>query len=356
MAWSHIDRAEAPSICDFTDRASPAASYRYAVGGSWRRALSLFALLSASCGVAQAQEVETTQVPRIHEAPIVRPWGATIPYTTRPEINLDAVWWSAPRRESLGRLADRWGLPKKALLELNPALDESIRIEQGQRLLVYRHEPGEVSQSVGAPNRGRLEHGAAFPTGEGWVMRSWRPRSYATRQVVTELALSLTEWRERYPDAHPVKLGELSKRGGGRVRPHKSHRTGRDVDIGYVMLEPDDGHRFVAVTDDNMNAAATWGLVQRLLASGTVESIFIADSVQAQLVPFAAQTMTPEEQAATFSVLATDFRAKKKATLKAVRGHDDHMHVRFRCSDADSKCTAARKKKRKRRRRKTRRR
>lgn len=324
--------------------------------GGWGRAHALVVLLGAACGVAQAQEPATALVPRVHEAPVIRPWGATIPYDARPQINLDAVWWSAPRNESLGRLSDRWGMPKKTLLRLNPGLAGEGRVEQGQRVLVYRHTPGTLSQSVGAPNRGRIENAAAFPSGEGWVMRSWRPRSYATRQVVTELALSLTEWHERYPDAHPVKLGELSKRGGGRVRPHKSHRSGRDVDVGYVMLQPDEGHRFVAVTDDNMDAEATWGLIQRLLAGGHVETIFVANSVQAQLVPLAAATMSDAEQQATFSVLAEGARAKKKATLKAVRGHDDHMHIRFRCSDADDECTAARRKKRrKRRRRRTRR-
>lgn len=320
-----------------------------------RGAVSLLVLCSAGCGVAQAQESETSLAVAKHEAPVLRPWGATIPHARRPQINLDAVWWSAPRREPLGRLADRWGVPKTALLQLNPTLDPSARVEAGQRVLVYRNDPSTRSQSVGAPNRGRLEGGAAFPPGDAWTMRSWRPRSFATRQVVTELALSLTAWHERHPDAHPVKLGELSKRSGGRVRPHKSHRTGRDVDIGYVMREPDDGHRFVAVTDDNMDAEATWGLIRQLLATGSVESIFVADSVQAQLVPFAAQTMSDEEQAAVFSVVASGFRAKKAAKLKAVRGHDDHMHVRFSCGPADGECTAARKKKRRRRKRRRRR-
>lgn len=307
-------------------------------------------LLSAGCGVAQAQAPMIDLVLRVDEAPVIRPWGATIPFDARPQINLDAVWWSAPRTESLGRLAERWGTPKETLLALNPTLKARERVEQGQRLQVYRHAPGTLSKSIGAPNRGRIENAAAFPSGEGWVMRSWRPRSYATRQVVSELALSLTQWHEQYPDAHPVKLGELSKRDGGRARPHKSHRSGRDVDVGYVMLERDDGHRFVSVTDDNLDAEATWGLIRQLIASGTVESIFVANSVQEQLIPFAAASMTKEEQQATFSVLEPDAWAKKRTTLRAVRGHDDHMHIRFRCSKADDECTSARHKKRRRRR------
>lgn len=285
--------------------------------------------------------------------------GATIPFSARPQLNLDAVWWTTPRSESLKRLADRWGADEENLRALNPQLDEA-RVEQDTRVLIYRYEAGTVSRSVGAPNRGRIENSAPFPSGDGWVLRRFRPRSYATRQTIKELATALAQWHARYPNANPVKLGEFSRRGGGRVRPHKSHRTGRDVDVGYVMLEPDEGHRFVAVTDTNLDAVATWGLVQRLLTNGSVESIFMSRSVQEQLIPVAAQTMTLAQQRAIFSTLEPDARAKKRTTIRAWRGHDDHMHIRFECTEADLRCGGAiprkKKRRRKRRRNKTRRR
>ncbi|MBV1857833.1 MAG: penicillin-insensitive murein endopeptidase, partial [Nannocystaceae bacterium] len=234
----------------------------------------------------------------------------------------------------------------------NPELTDD-GVQTNQRVLVYRFEPGTVSRSIGAPNRGRIENSAPFPSGDGWNMRGYRPRSYATRQTVKTLATSLAQWRERYPQANAVKVGEFSRRGGGRVRPHKSHRTGRDVDLGYVMNEPDEGHRFVTVTDSNLDAAATWGFVKQLLASDAVELIFMAKSVQEQLIPFAAQSMSEAEQRAIFSTLEPDARARKKTTIRAWRGHDDHMHVRFGCTEADVRCTGAipRKKKRRKKRR-----
>jgi hypothetical protein len=118
------------------------------------------------------------------------------------------------------------------------------------------------------------------------------------------------------------------------------------------MLEPDEGHRFVAVDDDNLDAAATWGLVSRLLATGAVESIFMAKTVQLQLIPHAAQTMDEAQQRATFSVLEPDARARKKTAIKAWRGHDDHMHVRFACTDADLSCSSSTPRKKKRRKKK----
>ncbi len=331
-------------------------AYPDEVLGSALRAFSLAALgmAASSCSAAHAQAPDPLGFHLEVADPLLQhSMGATIPFSARPRLNLDAVWWSAPRDESLKRLADRWGADEDELLELNPDLADD-GAQRGQRVVIYRFEPGTVSRSVGAPNRGRIENSAPFPVGDGWTLRGYRPRSYATRQTVKELATSLAEWRERHPEANPVKLGEFSRRGGGRVRPHKSHRTGRDVDIGYVMNEPDEGHRFVTVTDSNLDAAATWGLVQRLVAGGAVESIFMAKSVQEQLIPFAALTMSESEQRSLFSTLEPDARAKKKTVIRAWRGHDDHMHVRFACTEADLRCSGAVQRKKKRRRKKRR--
>src|SRR5690606_15087600 len=147
-----------------------------------------------------------------------------VPFESRSRVNLDAVYWTAPRSESLKDVAERFGLKAADLRKLDPSVGP--RVEAGQRVLVYRHMPGTVSRSIGAPNRGRMEHGAPLPEGEGWKLRAYRPRTWATRHVITELATALADWRERFPDAQPVLLGELARPRGGRARPHKSHRTG----------------------------------------------------------------------------------------------------------------------------------
>jgi murein endopeptidase len=259
------------------------------------------------------------------------------------------VWWTAPRAESVKQVAERFGIDDDDLRDLDPSLAGG-RVAPGQRVLVYRHDPATPSRSVGAPNRGRLEHAAPFPEGDGWALRAYRPRTWATRHVVIELAASISEWRERFPAAQPVLLGEFSRRAGGRVRPHRSHRSGRDVDIGYVLLEPPAAHRFTVATPSTMDAAATWGLVQRLLASGAVESIFMAESVQRQLLPHALASVAPERLPSVFSIAAADPRAEKKAVLRAWGGHDDHMHVRFACTEDDEECRDAERRKKKKRR------
>ncbi|MBL4685752.1 MAG: penicillin-insensitive murein endopeptidase [Nannocystaceae bacterium] len=273
-----------------------------------------------------------------------------IPFDRTARVNLGTVWWTTPRSESLAALAGRWGTTSDDLVMMNPRLSHK-RVDAGARVTVYRHQHGTLSRSVGAPNKGVLEQGVPFPEGDAWILRAFRPRSYATQTVVAKLATALTDWHERYPQAHPIKIGELSKYGGGRVKPHASHRTGRDVDIGYVLLDPSTGHRFIRATPKNLDAAATWGLVRQLLSTGEVEAIFMDAHVQALLLPhaFADWDTWPSH---LFSVLALDLRSGKRATIRAWRGHADHMHVRFRCTNADLNCRGAvSRKKRKRRRR-----
>ena len=312
-------------------------------------ALAVFSLVGADVATPEALSLERTS------APVAAPQLPIIPTEARPQVNLEAVWWTAPRSERTGRLADRWGLKERDLIELNPGLTEA-GVAAGDRVLVYRHQPGLISRSVGTPNRGRLENSVPFPEGEAWVLREFRPRSFATLALVTELAQVLTEWRERHPAAAAVKLGEFSRKSGGRAPPHKSHRAGRDVDVGYVMLQPREGHRFQRATKHTIDAEATWGLVHGLLASGSVEAIFMDASVQKLILPHAEAVLEPDQLAAYFAVASKDPRVRAKAKLRPWRGHDDHMHVRFACTEADLNCGEARSRKRRKKRRRGRKR
>jgi murein endopeptidase len=309
------------------------------------RALGLAATLLFATSAAYPSAPEIAAAPEfVDPLPASRGFDPVVPFEPRARVELGRVWWTAPRAESVKQVAERFGIAHDDLRALDPSLADG-RVAAGQRVLVYRHDPAAPSRSVGAPNRGRLEHAVPFPEGDGWALRAYRPRTWATRHVVVELAASITEWRERFPEAQPVLLGEFSRRGGGTVRPHRSHRSGRDVDVGYVLLVPPAAHKFTVGTPRTMDAAATWGLVQRLLASGAVESIFMAESVQNQLLPHALASVAPERLPSVFSVLATDPRAKKQAILRAWGGHDDHMHVRFACTDDDVGCRDAERRK-----------
>jgi murein endopeptidase len=282
---------------------------------------------------------------------------AIIPHETHPRVNLERVRWTVPRREKLERLADRWGLHPKALRELNPELDGNV-VDTGQALVVHRKMPDVISRSIGAPNRGRIEHSVPFPEGSAWALRPWRARAWGTEHVVTHLMVVFDDFKRRFPDASPIVVGELSSRSGGKIRPHSSHQSGRDVDLGYVVDGPPPPNgRWPRVRVDDFDAERNWALVRGLLGTGEVERIFIDARLQRKLLEVASSDIPDDELDQWFSVAATSRRAASRAVIGHWAGHDDHMHVRFRCSPADVRCDAepAPKKKRRRVKRRTKR-
>jgi penicillin-insensitive murein endopeptidase len=144
---------------------------------------------------------------------------------------------------------------------------------------------------------------------------------------------------------HDVRIvvGDLSTRGGdGGDRFHRSHQSGRDADLLYYFrdasgkpVEPDamhaldrDGHAKDGsglVLDVNRQ----WLLVRELLTApeANVQWLFIYQPLAKLLIKHAEDIGEPAELVA-------------RATL-ALRQpgdsapHDDHMHVRVYCTEAD---------------------
>src|SRR5690349_8978790 len=81
---------------------------------------------------------------------------------------------------------------------------------------------------VGSPDSGWLLGGARIPEGEGWVLHqpAW---SYGTTHAVRELVRALSAYREA--GGPLVEIGAMSKLRGGEIGDHRSHQTGRDVDV-----------------------------------------------------------------------------------------------------------------------------
>ncbi len=203
-----------------------------------------------------------------------------------------------------------------------------------------------TSISVGKPSRGRIIDGVRLPDqGEGFFTREvWRTRGqrYGTDELV-DLLTAVS--RRLLPQTNGVRLvvADLSGRGGGAARLwHRSHQSGRDVDLLYFVrdkdgkpVEPDGMQVFspAGIARDgsgmNVDVPRTWALVKELVTASEahVQYIFIYEPIAAKLLEFAVQSGEPE---------ATIARARR--TLKQPGDsapHHDHMHVRVYCSAAD---------------------
>jgi murein endopeptidase len=204
--------------------------------------------------------------------------------------------------------------------------------------------------SVGEPHRGRLYGGVPLPENPGlYTVR--RPEfAFGSTHAVTHLQIALAKFRSHSKYAGPLIVSDLSAPRGGRHRPHLSHQSGRDVDLwlplhcdgkGVTLKGGDaatgriDFEHFSAAGPQEVDWDASWQLVKALARTGQIDGIFLARGKHPFLRSAALRDgLKPKE--------ADEIIQGEQRTLNAmvrhVRGHDKHLHVRFRCADYEAHC------------------
>jgi penicillin-insensitive murein DD-endopeptidase len=202
-----------------------------------------------------------------------------------------------------------------------------------------------TSISVGRPSRGRIIDGVRIPaSGEGFFTREiWATRGqrYGTEELV-DLLVSVSR-RVAASGGTRLVVADLSGKGGGPAYAwHRSHQSGRDVDLLYYMRDADGkpmeadsmrvfGRSGVARDGSgiSIDIPRTWLLVKELLTApeAVVQWVFMYEPIAAKLVEHAESLGEPEW-------LVERARKAVKQPGDSAR-HDDHMHVRVYCSQAD---------------------
>lgn len=256
-----------------------------------------------------------------------------------PDDRFREIFWTAQEPATLASLAVHWGLQAAVLAELNPELSPDAKLAEGTRLRVYRHDPERPTISMGSPNRGKLRNGMPLPEGPAWRLRPVRHRVYGATHTISALVQAFEVYGEQHPEGPKIRVGEIAKRGGGRVAPHSSHRSGRDVDIGYIAYGADDGeNRWPTMSERNFDAEKNWTLIKAILDTGQVQSIYVSKKLQKLLHREAAKHLGAAELASLFEYPRT--AESPRATIQHWRGHSNHMHVRFKCEADNRRCRA----------------
>jgi len=205
-----------------------------------------------------------------------------------------------------------------------------------------------TSVSYGIPSRGYLIDGMKLPDkGDGFTTREvWAERGnrYGTNELVDMLKAVAKRMRtvEKVKDVRLV-IADLSSNGGGAAHLfHRSHQSGRDVDVLYYMRDIE-GRPFEAdamrAFDRNLAAKdksgitvdvpRTWQLVKELLTAdeAVVQYIFMYQPIAQKLIEHA-QAIHEDPV-----LIARAIKACRQPNDSAK--HDDHMHVRVYCSADD---------------------
>lgn len=187
--------------------------------------------------------------------------------------------------------------------------------------------------SVGRPNRGRLEHGVKLEDGPLWDLG--HPRvSWGSTHTITVMRSAFTTLRNDIGYRGDIVIGALSMKHGGRFRPHKSHQSGRDIDI-RLPLRPgleDTRHP----TADDIDWYATWALVDAFIRTGEVEAVFLEMGRQERLYT-AARVMGVERERLRELIRWPNWSGSDPV-VRHSDGHDTHIHVRIRCGAAEPRC------------------
>lgn len=192
------------------------------------------------------------------------------------------------------------------------------------------------SVSVGHTNRGRLIRGHELVNSANVVVRS-RGHQFGTDELVSLLERSAATVATAFPGGQ-LTVGSLSARYGGAVSPHRSHRSGRDVDIGFYVLDtagqPAPTQGFVSFRGDGhsrehpelvFDDARNWALIAALLddTAAPVQFIFVSRELRTRLVAEGRRQGAREELIERVETVVD----------QPSRGspHRDHFHVRIYC-------------------------
>ena len=198
------------------------------------------------------------------------------------------------------------------------------------------------TQSVGRPQCGFLADPVELPEHPAYHRR--RPElSWGTKATVVHVVRAIQTVQGRVPRAHPLAVGDLSAERGGPLVAHRSHQSGRDVDLGLYYFDPPPAvpHRFVRATQENLDREATWSLLTALARTsgrpGGVEYILLDHDVQRLLFEWALEHGVSKQRLARM----LQYPRPPDAPVGLVRHfpkHDDHLHVRFACPPDDALC------------------
>lgn len=183
--------------------------------------------------------------------------------------------------------------------------------------------PGSLgSVCVGRPNRGRLLNAVELRSSPGLRVQL-DEHAYGTSSTVRFILDAVADLQEKHPGAPDVLVGDLSKKRGGYLRPHRSHQMGLDADIGYFYDPP--ARWYTRANAENLDRKLTWAFLKALIAQGGVEYVFMDRSIQNLLREYAKGIGEPADW-----VDGLFERADKKDTVfRHTWGHVTHFHVRF---------------------------
>lgn len=197
---------------------------------------------------------------------------------------------------------------------------------------------GDSTQSIGSYTAGCLSGAVSLPpNGTGYqLMRPTRGRSYGHPDLIRFIeSVAQTTHAQHWG---VLLIGDLGQaRGGPTPSGHRSHQTGLDVDIWYLLSQQ------AATRSLEFNERETWGAPSVLAAKSDAIDDSRWSSAHEKILETAARR--PEVDRIFVNPSVKRLLCTRKSAhdwLRKIRpwwGHDDHFHVRLKCPLNNKNCT-----------------
>ena len=193
-------------------------------------------------------------------------------------------------------------------------------------------------QAVGKANDGSLLGASLLAKeGEGYVRSSSDATSWGAGSMISLLENSSALYMQTYNPSVKIYIGDISLQTGGKYSPHSSHQNGLDVDVLYMGNK-----RYDSVFDkdgnltDRYNYQANWDywrivVSQQILKNDkpvSIVSMILVDPKLKELIDIWAQAQN----------FTDPLDAEILKLLRPTVAHDDHFHLRLRCSPYHPQC------------------
>ena len=271
--------------------------------------------------------------------------------TKLPQRQRDKLSYVVRQGDTFARIAERYSVDEKTLQNVWNSNISTPR--PGDRLLIWvepgvvaKEEPSERDQvedlmvpvpqgavSYGHPNAGRLLNGVMIPENPALYTIRNVLHSWGSSHAIEMLQRGLAAFRIRTKYEGEILLWDMGLKRGGGFGPHKSHKSGRDIDIAIPVKK---GFRpETPNSNDAIDWPATWQLVRAMIETGEVKYVFLSRARQAQLYKAAiADGATPEQ----LELVMQYPRHTKHGIVRHSPGHHCHLHIRFGCGPNEPDC------------------
>ncbi len=227
------------------------------------------------------------------------------------------------KKESVAKFAKRYGVSEAAVRKFNDLGEGKVKLKAGKRYLVAK-----------SPHDGVVLVGGVQMPLNGSTFRLRRPQNAWGKPILVEaLQRASAAVQMQTPQLATVMIGDLAKEGGGCLPPHKSHRGGLDVDVGYYLRGGVEPRVLADATDATLDADRSWQFLKAIMATGRLQYAFVHYSLQPALYQAALRAGETPESLLKLIQYPRPQERSQETPIRHLAGHDDHTHIRLTCGD-----------------------